>query len=381
MQQTCWQIRPDWGFLIYPEPLVSLQNLEIGLDDSNISHLESVAGDLPNLLENGTVRNVLDDIPLVDYALLEKTNDFRTVERGILLYTYFANAYMFAPDQPPVDRIPAGVAVPLVQLNDMAERPPILTYASHNLANWRKIDPLGAVEVENLEQIQQFLHVPDAAWFSLIHIEIEAEAAEAITAIQTASDAISQADSAGVIAALEAVVHSLDQMMRTFARMKEGCDTDVYYQTIRAYMFGFDDIIYEGVSRFGDKPMSFRGETGAQSTVIPALVAALGIQHQENGLSEHLRIMQDYMPKPHRDYLMNIDRFRIRDYVQAHHTDQTLRDVYNTCLTYVLRFRRLHINMANDYIAKKVADPRGTGGTLFMDWLQQLINETEAQML
>lgn len=380
MEQNCWHIRPDWGFLIYPEPLTTLQAID-GLSQSHIIEIEETANALPDLMERGTVRAVLAGLPLVDYAPLQSTDDFRTVERALQIYCYFVNAYLWAPDQPPTNRIPAVIAVPLVQLSRFAQRPPILSYAPYNLANWRKIDPNGAIEVDNLVQIQQFLHVPDAAWFSLIHVEIEAEAAPAITAIQTAAAATQQDDRAGVIAALEAIINSLMTMMRTFGRMKEGCDTDVYYQTIRAYMFGFDDVIYEGVAEFGETPVSFRGETGAQSTVIPALVAAMGLQHRENGLSEHLRIMRDYMPKPHRDFLAAIDRQLIRDYTAKHHVDSKLRGAYNTCLQAILRFRRLHLHMANEYIAKKVTDPRGTGGTLFMEWLGQLIAETEAQML
>jgi hypothetical protein len=33
---------------------------------------------------------------------------------------------------------------------------------------------------------------------------------------------------------------------------------------------------------------------------------------------------------------------------------------------------------AEDYINKRVADPRGTGGTPYMQWLRQLIAETRA---
>ncbi len=44
-------------------------------------------------------------------------------------------------------------------------------------------------------------------------------------------------------------------------------------------------------------------------------------------------------------------------------------------------FRSLHYHYATTYIAEKVANPLGTGGTIFMDWLKQLIDETEQQFV
>lgn len=44
-------------------------------------------------------------------------------------------------------------------------------------------------------------------------------------------------------------------------------------------------------------------------------------------------------------------------------------------------FRSLHLKMAHAFIAQKVKDPRGTGGTDFMKWLTQLRDETAQQMI
>jgi indoleamine 2,3-dioxygenase len=44
-------------------------------------------------------------------------------------------------------------------------------------------------------------------------------------------------------------------------------------------------------------------------------------------------------------------------------------------------FRSLHYHFATEYIFRKVSNPVGTGGTVFMDWLKQLIGETEQQLV
>jgi len=41
-------------------------------------------------------------------------------------------------------------------------------------------------------------------------------------------------------------------------------------------------------------------------------------------------------------------------------------------------FRSVHYGWAQEYINRRTTDPRGTGGTPYMRWLQQLIDETIA---
>jgi len=47
----------------------------------------------------------------------------------------------------------------------------------------------------------------------------------------------------------------------------------------------------------------------------------------------------------------------------------------------VYNFRTKHLEYAKNYIAKKVDNPTGTGGTPYIPWLSQLQEETKEQML
>ncbi len=383
MQQNCWQIWPDRGFLMNPDPIEHITDVS-GLDGlipgGALQHIQQISGDLPTLLQSRQIRRTLDELPVYDMAKLREVTDFRVIERLSQIYCYFASAFVYATNEEPEHRIPAGVAKPLYQLAQMVERPPILTYTSYVLANWRRTQA-DDIRVDHLETVQKFLGVGDESWFILIHTDIEARAAGALMGLQEAADGANEQDAAKVEHALSAMAESLDQMHATFDRIPEGCDLNFYYFKVRPYIFGFNDVVYEGVEAFGGKPQSFRGQTGAQSSIIPTMVAGLGLQHEQTGLTQHLDIMKDYMPKPHREFIQQMHGACIREFVVANADRGALAETYNECLRKVLAFRQLHLHYATTYIADKVKNPVGTGGTIFMDWLSQLVEETEAQLV
>ena len=379
MPRECWNVWEDRGFLMNPDPPMSITEV---VDFPPIAHLESIAAELPSLLETRKIRKTLDDLPVYDIAPLHiETLDGYIVERLMQTYSYFASSYVYAVPDDTAHCIPAGVAVPLVQLAHRVERPPILSYSNYVLNNWQRLDPSGGITVDNLKLNQMFLGNKDEAWFVLIHVDIEARAADALLAVQEAVDAVQHNDISAVENALVRIHRSLSNMITTFHRMPEGCDPNVYYFAVRPYIFGFDDMVYEGVAEYDGKPQSFRGQTGAQSSIIPTLVVALGLEHEQTGLTDHLKVMKQYMPKPHREFMARMTGASIRPYVLDHTYHSALVEAYNECLRKMTEFRSLHYHFATEYIFKKVASPVGTGGTIFMDWLKQLIEETDHQLV
>lgn len=363
-----------------PDPAESLETTASGLAADACSKLNGLASSLPELIKAGHVRSALKELDVFDVSQLEKVEDFRVIERAFQIYAHFANAYVWCDENNPADHIPKGVAVPLVVLSKIVERPPILPYATTSLSNFRRLDPAGDLTVDNLACIQKLVDIHDESWFHLIHVEIEAHAAKAVHACIAATKAIESEDATLVESELARVPIAFGKMIDTFKRIAEKCSPDIYYFTLRPYLFGFTDVVYEGVDEFEGAPQTFRGESGAQSSVIPSIKAYLGLQHESGGLTEHLEIMKSYMPKPHRELLAQIDSSTIRSFVIAR-KDEGLKKVFNECIESVFEFRSLHLRMANGFIAKKVANPIGTGGTEFMYWLKQLRDETAQQYL
>jgi indoleamine 2,3-dioxygenase len=381
--QSCWKVTPERGFLMNPDPLVSVRQALDGIvPTAVVDAIEGAAHDMPALMVSSRVRPVLDSLPMLDVSKLTAALmhiDFRAIERLMQMYSYFGNAYVHG-DGALSSRIPATIAVPLVGLSALVERPPILSYSGYVLANWRRTSMHTPVTADDLRLIQQFLGVRDESWFVLIHVEIEHKAASAVGNLQDAVEAADAGDAHGLETALTGIHEAVERMIAVFRRMPQACDPNVYWAKVRPYIFSYDQIVYEGVEAFAGQPQSFRGQTGAQSSVVPALVAGLGLNHEQTGLTEHLNVMKAYMPRPHREFINRMGLSVVRQFVQASGRP-ALIEAYNACLRRVAEFRTLHYHFATEYIFKKVSNPVGTGGTIFMDWLKQLIIETEAQFV
>ena len=90
-------------------------------------------------------------------------------------------------------------------------------------------------------------------------------------------------------------------MLATLRRMPERCDPYVYFTRVRPFIHGWKNhpalpqgLRYEGVAEL-DGPQQLRGETGAQSTIVPVLDALLGVSHAPDPLREYLDEMRGGM--------------------------------------------------------------------------------------
>jgi indoleamine 2,3-dioxygenase len=363
-----WHLH-DQGFLPLHEPAERLS-------EPVFQGIERLGADLPRLVHERKFREAsadyLSNPPNWDAVLPSLPES--AAERLFMLYSYCASAHVYAPGLPPVNALPAHLAQPLVRLGRQVDRPPILSYASYCLHNWRRLDPVAPVALGNIALLQNFSMPGDGKqdedWFILVHVDIEARAAGALKAVNSAKTVIAQDDAAALQDLLDRTAASMQQMNGTLQRMPEGCSAEVYFRKVRPYIFGFNDIVYEGC--FDNVPQTYRGETGAQSSIVPTMLAALGIRHKNSLLTKHLEDMQNYMPGPHREFIRT--QASVRDFVQK---EPRCQDAYNACITELVAFRSRHFDYAVNYIEKKVDNPIATGGTPYIPWLRQLIEETK----
>ena len=375
------------GFLPKKHPL---KEYTFSSSDS-LARLHEIASNLPKLLLTGRVPRTLgllkkDDLSVEE--LLEKELD-RDIKLAMVQLSFIAHSFIWGASTPK-DILPEVIAKPWVQVAKFLGRPPVLSYASYCLDNWFLITE-EPVSLENVGLITNFLGGLDEDWFVTVHVCIEKAASGAIVAAELLSGCNSDSDELEIESLLFQIKTSILNMNNIFLRMPERCDPYIYYHRVRPFIFGSKDnpdlkkgLIFE--NQFDNKPQFFRGETGAQSSIIPSLDGALGIQHTNDSLRHYLNEMRKYMPPEHRKFIEKLESTsQVRKLV-----DQSikLKDAYNDCLEELRNFRSLHLKYAGLYIHQQSEQKnpfgrggstiRGTGGTPFMSYLKKHHDETES---
>src|SRR5712691_5403025 len=95
-----FHVSAERGFLPMPDPLQRLPLL--------FEVWEEIAAEMAKLLAAGRLRATLESLLPLDTAPLESDAE---LERAMLLLSYFGHGYVWG-ENPAMDRIPAGLAVP-----------------------------------------------------------------------------------------------------------------------------------------------------------------------------------------------------------------------------------------------------------------------------
>ena len=363
------------------------------VQSESCDRIQEIASNLPKLLLTGKVQSTINKLSLKDLSIdnLLINQASQDLKLAMSHLSFIAHAYIWG-DNKPNESIPSVLANPWVKVAKNQGRPPILSYASYCLDNWFLIDPDEPISLENVGLINNFLGGVDEDWFVTIHVCIENAAADAIAACAEISMLETDAPEDKSIQLLKRIIISMKKVNEIFARMPEKCDPYIYYHRVRPFIFGTKDnpdlkngLIYKG--EFESKPQFFRGETGAQSSIIPSLDGALQITHTKDHLRHYLNEMREYMPPKHREFMEVLEKnSQIKKIIKG---SKKLTSLYNDCLEEIRAFRAMHLEYAGTYIFKQaqIKNPfgrggstiTGTGGTPFMAYLKKHRDETEDQ--
>ena len=296
------EFSPERGFLPPTDPLTRL--------DSRFAAWEETAAELPKLLVSNRLRRRLANLPRLSIEGI----DTRRSRRGPCCFcptSAIPTSGASAPRPRPCRRRSRCRGTRWRNCFTVHRSSPTPRTRSNN---WKRLDASGPVEIGNLCLLQNFWGGADEEWFVIIHVDIEMRAGAALRQLRPAQDAVARADVAALTTHLEAVRDALQGMYSVLLRMPDLCDPYIYYRRVRPYIFGWKDhpaipngLVYDGVDAYGDRPRRFRGETGAQSSIIPALDAVLGVRHAEDPLRAYLLEMRDYMPVEHRRFIAGVE--------------------------------------------------------------------------
>jgi indoleamine 2,3-dioxygenase len=361
----------------------------------SLLNISQIASELPKLLLTGKVQSRINNLSKNSFSVnyLIKNKKDKEINLAMAQLSFIGHAYIWGGNKPQ-NILPEVISSPWVKLSQYLGRPPILSYASYCLDNWYKIDKAEPISLNNVALINNFLGGVDEDWFVTIHVCIEDAAGEAINSAYKLS-LLNDANNINEFSIeLKKIIKSLKKVNTIFSKMPEKCDPYVYYHRVRPYIFGTKDnpdlkegLIYE--NQYNNVPQFFRGETGAQSSIIPYLDGALGIYHTNDNLRPYLNEMRDYMPPKHRKMIENVEeKSKAKEYIFK---SKKLVHEYNQCLEEIRRFRAQHLEFAASYIhkqskAKKAFGTggstfRGTGGTPFMRYLKKHRDETNKQKI
>jgi indoleamine 2,3-dioxygenase len=370
----------EFGYMQHTEPVATLPPGNEAWDE--------MGKNLPKYLMGTNFRQRVKDLPEFKIDTLKTDGQIR---RAFLVLSYIGQAYQWS-DNEPAHVLPAVLAEPWYEVGKLVGRPPILSYTSYSIDNWYLLDKKGPIECGNIALLQCFLGGQDEEWFILIHIEIEKKAGKALKAIEDAQKAVVAQDLDALEKALTKLRDGIKAMYDVLARMPERCDPYVYFHRVRPYIFGWKNnpslpngVVYEGVEEYQGKGQTFRGETGAQSAIVPALDAVLGIVHEQDQLRDYLMEMRQYMPPMHVKFIEAAENGpSVRNFVMACNKE-SIKKLFNESVELVADFRALHLEYAGTYIhaqsQKTPGNPSavGTGGTPFMVYLRKHRDETRNQ--
>jgi|TARA_B100001540_G_C15792203_1_gene635992 indoleamine 2,3-dioxygenase len=359
----------------------------------SLKNLENISSLLPKLLLTNKVQSTINSMNKNSFSVdvLLKNKNIKEINLAMVHLSFIAHSYIWGGDKPQ-KILPEVISKPWVKLSKFLGRPPILSYASYCLDNWFKIDNDQPISLDNVALINNFLGGVDEDWFVTIHVCIEDASGDAIDAAYKLSKLNETNNVNDFSIELRRIIKSLKAVNKIFSRMPEKCDPYVYYHRVRPYIFGTKDnpdlkqgLIYE--NQFNNEPQFFRGETGAQSSIIPLLDGALGVEHTNDNLRHYLNEMRDYMPPKHRKMIEYVEKTsQAKKFIDK---SKKLTKEYNGCLEEIRKFRAMHLEYAATYIHKQAqvnntfgtggSTIRGTGGTPFMKYLKKHRDETQKQ--
>lgn len=209
----------------------------------------------------------------------------------------------------------------------------------------------------------------DELGFVQVHTVIEAIAAKALYQMPKIIDAAKNDDAKGVQEGLQTVASTYRKMVEIFHLSPAYSRTSEYEKDeggLRPYIKGFDGktrpdgVIYEG--QYNNEPQYFRGESGAMSSVIPALDELLGYKPPTKFYEGY----REYMPAKHREFLSDLGEAT---------KDLDLRklggDAFKQAVIAGADFRLAHADNAVEYIQNPNGDAIGTGGSIFAIYLRK----------
>ncbi|OAA54246.1 indoleamine 2,3-dioxygenase-like protein [Niveomyces insectorum RCEF 264] len=449
------------GFLPRADPVVALPPafaaLESLLARMPVQRLDGQPGLLAAGMFGDAVRAELPDLTDAVEAVAsggghhpQATPDLPLLNALYRDYSFVASAYLLEPchlrfvrGEPyglGRDVLPAAIARPMARCAELCGFKPFMEYAgSYALFNSRLADPAAGLAYDNLRLIRAFERGLDPAsseaGFVLVHVAMVQHSGPLVAGTCACLDAVAAAKNAAANTTAAATPRQafnagLAQVLAALQRINGAMETmwarsrPAQYTSFRTFIFGItaqsmfpDGVVYEGVDEHGrvlaatasDPPapgttpgtrLRFRGESGANDSMIPLMDNLLQVPMPDTPLTAILQDFRAYRPSNHRAFLayvraraaaLGVKAFALawaqgdKDIVSSSSSD-TIDAAVASCrlwlqvLDQVRDFRWRHWCFAKSYILAHTAHPTATGGSPVVTWLPNQLQAVLAEM-
>ena len=209
-----YRVDEQHGFLPAVDPLVDMPE--------PFAEFDVVAQSLAPLIRARRVRSAIRSLPAIDVAVCESDAER---ERLFLTLCVLTNAWVWSDGE--VDlRVPSNLAVPVCALADELGRHPIVSHASMDLQNWRRVHTDEPLSPDNAELLVGFHGGTDETWFFTATLGVELAAAPIIVDLHAAVCAAAPGDEQDLTSVqqhLIAAAEAAPTLTVALERMREWC--------------------------------------------------------------------------------------------------------------------------------------------------------------
>jgi len=378
------------GFLPKKSPLAVLPEkyieLQVLIDEMPIKKADGTQG---LLSRRGDIEKAVSNLSNLKHLVGEEEDVF-LIQALFRAYSFLTSAYLLAPahfnyiDTKKYGKahtvLPSQIAEPFVIVSKKLDVYPFIDYHySYSLGNYVKIDKSKGYEWENLAMAAKFSGMDDERGFIMLHVDINQHSPELVGSIL---DYLKSDEDKSVNLSLSKCLSAMKkinerrQIMWQASRWKHYNDFRVFIMGIKGNdeIFG-DGVIYEGVS---DKPVQYRGQTGAQDNIIPTADIFTGVigYYPTNDLTKYLLDLRSYRPKCIQNFLSDI-KSEMGDNRLFNNLKESKNEKGFCLLLQILDeiyyFRNGHWQFVQKYIMANTKYAKATGGTPIISWIPNQI--------
>lgn len=369
-RDTLRQQYTEWGFI---KPLfhVSLFN-PLGFEQAH-----DLALQMPEFIRQKTFRKLATQLKPIDITNIPPTH----LPWLKLVMAMLAQGFVWCQgEEEKTNFVPGSIAVPLVQVSALLNEPPILNYADYVLRN----TPLTKPEIQDqppFKTLYTFTGLESEYGFILTHVLYELKGREALRLGISLNKTMDNNRIEPIKTILEKLDGIIFELIEAFNTVYVTTTEQDFREHFRIFLKGWKNIIPQMTYHETTiQAKELRGETGAQSSLLPFLDSIVGVGQKLIDFNHLYAAWRPYMPEVDRLFLSNTEILgqKLRHIVSVHHD---LIPFYNAILDRLIAFRKNHLVTITQYIEGKNQDlshSLGTGGSFYPEYLGSLINHLES---